>query len=134
MDIKFAVEQIPIDGMLKDDLSDKRMLMPRRSPNHLAVPGDTVSLLSVTPNNVARGLYCQHDGCGLKFTGTHRRGTLHRHIRLKHMSKQGSPAQEKRYPCEGQDCDKDFKRQDARLKHYRSKHPELGIAAPKSRK
>jgi hypothetical protein len=104
------------------------------SPGHLAVHDDTASMLSETPNHVAGVLYCQHEGCGQKFTGTHRRGTLHRHMRLKHMPGQGAFKQEKRYSCQVEDCGKDFMRQDARLKHYRNKHPELGTAAPKSRK
>jgi hypothetical protein len=110
------------------------MLISRRSNDHLAVPDDTVSEFSVTPMDVPDILYCKREGCTLKFTGIHRRGTLHRHVRLKHMTGQTSVKQEKTYPCRVESCDKAFKRQDARLKHCRSKHPELGIAAPVRRK
>lgn len=70
--------------------------------------------LSATPCHLPDVLYCAESGCSACFTGTHRRGTLHRHIRLKHKGQQ--------YPCRV--CDKVFQRQDARLKHYRGKHSD----------
>jgi uncharacterized Zn-finger protein len=102
----------------------------QRSSKYLAIPDDTLSEPSVTPDHLPDVLYCQHEGCSLRFTGIHRRGTLHRHVRLKHMSGQASRAQAKTYSCPVESCDKAFKRQDARLKHCRTKHPELGMAAP----
>lgn len=77
-------------------------------------------------------LQCEYEGCFQTFTGTHRRGTLHRHMRLKHSAHDFSP--EKSFPCEASGCRKVFKRQDARLKHHRKKHPELGVAAATPRK
>jgi uncharacterized Zn-finger protein len=53
------------------------------------------------------------------FTGKYRRGNLQRHMRLKH----GQEVRE--YACEVKRCGKTFMRQDARLKHYRKKHPRL---------
>jgi hypothetical protein len=79
-------------------------------------------------------MHCPHEDCRREFKGKHRRGTLHRHMRLKHMTGQDSVEQERRYFCEVEDCEKDYRRQDALLKHQRNKHPELGIPAPVSRK
>lgn len=80
----------------------------------------------------ARILHCMYPGCSQAFHGTHRRGTMHRHMRLKHGPASVGP--EKSFPCEVSDCRKVFKRQDARLKHHRNKHPELGVAAAMPRK
>jgi hypothetical protein len=57
------------------------------------------------------------EDCGAHFSGTYRRGNLGRHRRQKHASTD--------YPCESDSCERVFKRQDARLKHYRKKHPNL---------
>lgn len=62
-------------------------------------------------------LICTVVGCPAQFHGEYRQSNLARHSRLRHTS--GG----KVYPCE--DCDKIFRRQDARLKHYRRKHPNL---------
>jgi hypothetical protein len=79
-------------------------------------------------------LYCPYEGCTLGFTGKHRRGTLHRHMRLKHIAGQDSIKQERRYPCPVQGCGKGYMRQDALLKHQRSEHPKLGIPPPVPRR
>jgi len=65
---------------------------------------------------------CDVDGCGKQFTGLYGRGNLGRHKRLVHSNNRS-------YVCEDRWCAKVFKRQDARLKHYRKCHPEL--AAPR---
>lgn len=110
-----------------------------QTPQHFANHGEQSSRASrpqlaanasdVRPDSP--GLECEDPGCFRKFTGTHRRGTMHRHMRLKHG---GQVKGEKNYPCKGFNCTKTFKRQDARLKHHRSKHPELMVAAATPRK
>jgi uncharacterized Zn-finger protein len=68
-------------------------------------------------------LFCLHDDCPTEFKGKYQRGNLQRHMRLKHGKIQGR--EEKEYPCEASNCSKIYMRQDARLKHYRKKHPQL---------
>jgi hypothetical protein len=53
-------------------------------------------------------------------------------MRLKHGKVRGK--EEKKYPCEACGCDKVYMRQDARLKHYRKRHPELNPSAAVRRK
>jgi hypothetical protein len=89
------------------------------------------SIYSETSSSCPETMYCQHKGCTVGFTGKHRRGTLHRHMRLKHG---GALEHGRLYACQAQGCGKDYKRQDALLKHQRHKHPELGIPPPTSRK
>lgn len=66
--------------------------------------------------------------CEKAFHGEYRRGNLARHRRQKHAH------EEQTFPCEKRDCPKTFKRQDARLKHYRREHPELASNPPMPRK
>jgi hypothetical protein len=47
--------------------------------------------------------------------------------------KQKHSAEVNLYPCQSQQCDKVFKRIDARLKHQRKHHPELGIQPAEQR-
>lgn len=61
---------------------------------------------------------CNTDGCIAFFSGIYRKGNLARHKRLKHKG----PVV---YECEDLLCDRVFKRQDARVKHYRRWHPQL---------
>jgi hypothetical protein len=61
-------------------------------------------------------LYCNKAGCSSFFTGIHRRGNLGRHRRQQHKSG-------KAYVCEDDACAREFKRSDARVKHYRKYHP-----------
>ena len=68
-------------------------------------------------------LYCEIQDCTQSFTGTYRRGNLGRHRRLVHGTG-------KAYMCEDKTCAKEFRRQDARLKHYRKYHPELAASNP----
>ncbi|KAF2447959.1 hypothetical protein P171DRAFT_441837 [Karstenula rhodostoma CBS 690.94] len=56
--------------------------------------------------------------CGKEYNGEYRKGNLARHRRQKHGKREQS------YPCE-ESCSQVFKRQDARLKHYRKHHPWL---------
>jgi hypothetical protein len=63
--------------------------------------------------------------CDTTFTGSYRKGNFQRHVRLVHGDRD--------FPCQEPGCPKTYKRQDARLKHYRSKHPHLA-GAPLSRK
>lgn len=62
--------------------------------------------------------------CGNRYSGEYRRGNLSRHVRQKHGEVMQS------YPCEDPDCTKTFCRQDARLKHYRRRHPHLATGPP----
>jgi histone demethylase JARID1 len=56
------------------------------------------------------------DICSATFTGEYRRGSMSRHT-AQHSSTG--------YLCAKPKCPKAFRRQDARLQHYRRKHPEL---------
>jgi hypothetical protein len=69
--------------------------------------------------------YCKV--CHVEFTGIYGRGNLGRHRRNKHG------IEEKTYPCEDDNCLRVFKRQNARLKHYRKNHHHLvsGPALPR---
>ena len=97
----------------------------RYRPASLGYSGSDVGLrpsgpASQTNSNVSSDtLRCPFDGCGAIFTGGYRKGNLGRHRRLKH------DGQGVQYPCEGKKCKKSFCRTDARLKHYRTDHPEL---------
>jgi hypothetical protein len=66
-------------------------------------------------------LCCHDHGCNAEFRGCYRKGNLNRHRRLYH---QASGA--KIYCCGDTSCNKTFRRQDARLKHHRRHHPQLG--------
>ncbi|KAH7095371.1 hypothetical protein FB567DRAFT_27926 [Paraphoma chrysanthemicola] len=83
--------------------------------------------VTVPPHEVARILECPQWSCHVRFTGKYRQGNLQRHLRLKHGST------ERLYLCEQGGCEKRFKRQDARLKHYRKKHPMLAPEPPTAR-
>ena len=63
-------------------------------------------------------LQCSH--CGIDFSGDYRKGNLARHRRLKHSGENSM-----KYLCEDDGCAREFKRQDARLKHYRRHHAHL---------
>jgi hypothetical protein len=75
-------------------------------------------------------LYCETIGCPAFFTGVHRRGNLGRHTRQQHKSG-------KLYVCKDDTCAREFKRSDARVKHYRKHHPELAseyVPRPQARR
>jgi len=84
----------------------------------------TPSITSVSSILTPDPLHCAL--CSASFTGDYRKGNLSRHMRLKHGD------DDRKYNCEG--CRKVFKRQDARLKHYRKHHPELSSGPPNPRK
>jgi len=67
------------------------------------------------------------EACGKEYKGDYRRGNLARHIRQKHG------IDEQNFPCADPGCSKIFKRQDARLKHYRKEHPQLTMPPLQSR-
>lgn len=54
--------------------------------------------------------------CNTAYSGEYRKGNLARHRRQKHGD------EEQLYPCEESYCSQIFKRQDARLNHYRKEH------------
>jgi hypothetical protein len=66
--------------------------------------------------------------CHTEFTGTYRRGNLARHVRHKHI---GVHAQ--MYTCRAGGCLRQFNRSDARLKHERNTHSELGRPSLRTR-
>mgnify|MGYP001940389485 CR=1 FL=1 len=65
--------------------------------------------------------------CSASYSGVHARGNLRRHRRVTGHGV-GQP-QEKVYPCEVTACGKSYKRQDARLRHYRVYHKDLARPA-----
>jgi len=67
-------------------------------------------------------LYCDVPHCSRSFSGAYARGSLGRHMRLKHSGQHEGTRESK---CEAGGCSKSFKRPDARLKHYRKHHPHL---------
>jgi hypothetical protein len=91
-------------------------------------PSPIPSIISATSSHSPDVLLCLEEGCEAMFSGKYRRGNLQRHIRLKHVH------DERLYACKAASCGKIFKRQDARLKHYRKQHPSLGSAPVHSRR
>ena len=75
------------------------------------------------PTHTPEIMYCEVVDCRQAFTGLYSRGNLGRHRRLVHGT--GS-----RYVCGDDTCAKEFRRQDARLKHYRKYHPDLAADSP----
>jgi hypothetical protein len=82
-----------------------------------AVASNTSSAEVDADHNV---LTCRQ--CGQMFTGTYRSGNCRRHIQNKHTG-----ADSNVYKCGAPGCFKIYQRQDARLKHMRSRHPELHV-------
>jgi hypothetical protein len=81
---------------------------------------------SLSPNT----LYCDVMDCSASFSGRYRKGNLARHKKNQHGGEEGSAIE---LPCENKGCDHAFKRKDARLKHYRTHHPDstVGPAHPR---
>jgi hypothetical protein len=71
-------------------------------------------------------LRCRSDRCSASYTGAYRKSNLARHMRLKHKD-----AVAMRYACAELKCNRGFKRQDARLQHYRKQHVHLIKKAPR---
>jgi hypothetical protein len=83
-------------------------------------PGMNSPMTVTTPS--AREVLCCHViGCEVGFHGKYRKGNLNRHLRLYHQA-----TGVKIYHCADPFCRQEFRRQDARLKHYRRRHPHLG--------
>jgi hypothetical protein len=85
------------------------------------------SVPSSASSNLPDELYCDELRCTATFSGTYRKGNLARHKRTSHNDP-------KRYICEDDTCARQFKRQDARLKHYRKRHPNILAATPYTRR
>ena len=68
-------------------------------------------------------LYCCEPGCKVTFQGSYAKGNLARHRRLKHGGSMHQFGPE--YRCDEPGCSKSYRRQDARLKHYRKAHRHL---------
>ncbi|KAF2706854.1 hypothetical protein K504DRAFT_504942 [Pleomassaria siparia CBS 279.74] len=109
------------------------LLVPPQSQQmeSLGSPSPSSSTRSVATPSTPDPLLCPYDGCDIPFTGNYRRGNRARHIRQKHTDV-------KIYECEGRSldglaCMRIFKRQDARLRHYRKEHPNLrsDVASPR---
>ncbi|KAH9865459.1 hypothetical protein J1614_009043 [Plenodomus biglobosus] len=101
--------------------------------NYLSVPGqddegsEHTSERSSTSAPVPDTVYCGL--CNIPFQGAYRKGSYARHMRLKHNN--NTPTA---YFCEYCSSPKPFKRQDARLKHYRKHHPDLGVKPARPRR
>jgi len=112
-----STEDIKPRDVYGDDqsLRNVRFLHPYWSPS---------SVSQTESDDVNDRLYCVRQGCTASFTGTcsDSKGNMVRHMR-RHES-------ESEYQCQDLECNKVFKRHDARLKHYRKKHPRLAAAYP----
>ena len=75
------------------------------------------SSISSTSSIIPDPVVCK--ACNTRFNGEYRRGNLSRHQRQKHG------VEDQVYRCEEPGCSKDFRRQDASLKHHRRCHPHL---------
>lgn len=75
-------------------------------------------------NNVTTCRQCAQD-----FTGKYGAGNCARHFRLKHAGEDNTL-----YKCNASNCDKVYRRKDARLKHERRKHPELHLSPALARR
>ncbi|KAF1968618.1 hypothetical protein BU23DRAFT_259736 [Bimuria novae-zelandiae CBS 107.79] len=105
------------------EMANTQNCVPRFDQAHLGVPldqqyhqrrGSVVSSVESSTSSASNPIKC--DDCGRAYCGEYRRGNLARHRRQKHGHK------EQKYPCEEPACEAIFKRQDARLKHYRKHH------------
>jgi hypothetical protein len=100
------------------------------TPVNPSACGKSSSTSSTGSSSVPDALVCHVCEDDMQYAGKYRIGNLHRHMRLKH----GIDGKEREYPCKAHDCPKTYRRQDARLKHYRKMHPELCSGLPVSRK
>ncbi|KAH7075176.1 hypothetical protein FB567DRAFT_536302 [Paraphoma chrysanthemicola] len=94
------------------------------SVSYSAFPEDAMSttseVRSIEMDQDSEILPCSVPGCKSHFRGEYRKGNLQRHERLNH-----GLLEPRTYQCHFSGCVKTFKRQDARLKHYRKRHPHL---------
>ncbi|KAF1840995.1 uncharacterized protein K460DRAFT_410388 [Cucurbitaria berberidis CBS 394.84] len=117
-------------GISRSRSAGGRLSSPGDFTPALGQPSPTLSSVSIISSNLAEVLGCEM--CDATFTGEYRRGNRQRHWRLKHGQAQGQ--EERIYPCEADGCSKVYKRQDARLKHYRKKHRSMAPGPALSRK
>lgn len=108
-------------------VSSRAMTISENLDSGSRSPSPCPSILSVTSSTCPGVLRCEQDNCDAMFTGEYRKGNRQRHIRLKHGTM-------KQYPCEAGGCARVFRRQDARLKHYRKHHNDLAPAPIHRRK
>ncbi|KAH4817444.1 hypothetical protein HBH61_049590 [Parastagonospora nodorum] len=107
-----------------DGIAYSRLSSPTNSP----LPGHFTTVTAtavVTSDTSAAGMNDDHEvlsctQCDQTFTGAYRSGNCARHVRLKHIRAD-------LYECDASNCFKVYQRQDARLKHMRSRHPELHV-------
>jgi hypothetical protein len=110
--------RIPNDHSLAEFDDDLRLpRMERRGSETLSYTSDASS--AATPHEVD----CDVIGCTVSFRGLYAKGNLARHKRHYHNGPRV-------YVCADELCDRVFKRQDARLKHYRKHHPILALTSP----
>lgn len=102
----------------------------QRSPQEFQVRSSATGVSREPSAQDEERIYCRTFGCNSNFKGGYAKGSLARHRRLKHGSRQGKGQE---YHCEDAGCSKCFMRQDARLKHYRKVHPHLAPGPPLSR-
>ncbi|KAH7085717.1 hypothetical protein BKA63DRAFT_24982 [Paraphoma chrysanthemicola] len=102
--------------------SDDHIMRPRNAYRNSDASSPSSSFSSDMPSSDQEPLPCPEVGCIKAFKGVYRRGTLQRHIRLKHGE------EEREYRCEA-GCTRSYLRQDARLKHYRNQHPDFDAPA-----
>ncbi|ORX93465.1 hypothetical protein BCR34DRAFT_608561 [Clohesyomyces aquaticus] len=69
--------------------------------------------------NRQKSIHCED--CDRWFEGKYRNSSLNRHRKIAHGNATGGA---KVFPCQEEGCEKVYGRNDARLKHYRSKHPQ----------
>ena len=129
----FPIPYIDIGNYVASTETPSMMEDPSRCGGNLLVPMSrslstrssvsNASSAGPPPTNDPEIMYCEIPDCRQPFTGLYRRGNLGRHRRLVHGT--GKP-----YVCEDGTCAKEFRRQDARLKHYRKYHPELAAHSP----
>jgi hypothetical protein len=82
---------------------------------------------SILPSTTPEGYHdsnnsiqCKH--CSRWFHGKYCHGNLARHVKHQHTGSHERP-----FACTAAGCSKTFRRQDARLKHARNKHPGLSL-------
>lgn len=116
----------PVEALGRYPNTDGFAYSRQSSPRHPSLPGHVTTVTAaavVTSGTSLAGTIADHEilsctQCDQTFTGTYRSGNCARHVRLKHTRAD-------LYECDAPDCFKVYQRQDARLKHMRSRHPEL---------
>lgn len=116
----------PMTSVTNPELSINRLLSPIIEQPYVASDASSMIVEPSICGNAKRSLingpasseYCPHSDCDAAFHGAHARGNLARHRRLRHRF-----FYDRTYVCEEPGCSNSYKRQDARLKHYRKHHP-----------